>query len=538
MGAACRELQACVELRDGAVIISGERAQLHKERCPSCRALVDELARSVDAVSASGAELDEITRAAMLRKMAPELDDLAATYGGRGRRRWELRLRPMTAALAVAAVALFAVGVYELGKGRSREASAPLVVAAPSPTAVAMHPYVIAGEISRTPTAESLLGGAITHLSVAAGSRVRALIPHGDIELVGPGELGIAAGDDGGYQLSLSGGTLLAEIDPPSSPSARPPIQVITASAAVTVVGTIFSVGDDGATTRVAVTRGEVAVAPRGGGAAAVLAADQQWHDGLALPISASQRRALNEHAASRLDRPDRARLVELVDSSGVGVSVQGRKIGVTPLVAWIESGVEVVLDGAAREAPVAAVAASYDAGAAVAVAPAVKVGKRGGDAGVADSDAAELPAPAASWSAEERYDKAEAALRAGEADEAEAYWRDMVRRYPEHALTDLALYDLAQLAARRGRHGQALGYVKSVLARDRDPALREPASWLRCQLVGELAAAAEARSCLEEFRASFPGSPHDGEARRMIESADRAPPDPGLEPAPQPSKP
>ena len=117
----------------------------------------------------------------------------------------------------------------------------------------------------------------------------------------------------------------------------------------------------------------------------------------------------------------------------------------------------------------------------------------------------------------EERYDSAEAALRAGEYDEAEAHWQDLVRRYPEHALADLALYELAQLASRRGRGAEAMRWVELVLRRDRDPQLREPASWLRCTLLKDRPD--ELASCLEEFRAAFPQSPHEARAREWLDS-------------------
>jgi hypothetical protein len=89
------------------------------------------------------------------------------------------------------------------------------------------------------------------------------------------------------------------------------------------------------------------------------------------------------------------------------------------------------------------------------------------------------------------------------------------VRRYPEHALADLALYELAQLASRRGRNAEARRWLELVLRRDRDPQLREPANWLRCTLLEERPD--DFAACLEEFRSAFPGSPHAKRASEWL---------------------
>ena len=120
---------------------------------------------------------------------------------------------------------------------------------------------------------------------------------------------------------------------------------------------------------------------------------------------------------------------------------------------------------------------------------------------------------PSAVRTAEERYQEAEAALRAARPDDAEAAWRDLVATYPDHPLADLALYDLARLAVRRGHRRAALDYAERVLARGRDPSLREPAAWLRCELLAELDPPAYA-PCARAFAAEFPASPHAAAAR------------------------
>ena len=110
--------------------------------------------------------------------------------------------------------------------------------------------------------------------------------------------------------------------------------------------------------------------------------------------------------------------------------------------------------------------------------------------------------------------------MRDGELDLAEAALKDLVRAHSNHPLADSALYDLARLSVRRGQRSDALRYVDLLLRRDRDEGLIEPASWLRCSLVP----AADRDECNDEFRSTFPDSPHTREAPAGEAPAGEAP--------------
>ncbi len=125
-------------------------------------------------------------------------------------------------------------------------------------------------------------------------------------------------------------------------------------------------------------------------------------------------------------------------------------------------------------------------------------------------------PAPAATPTptpapptVEEQYQKAEAALAAGDSAEAARLWKRLVARAPTHTLAELALYDLARLAMRQGKSELSLGFLDRLVRSSRDDALVEPASWLRCTLLrkrGDTRAA----SCTRRFHRRFPNARRD----------------------------
>ncbi len=490
MRPACRELLAQVRLDEpGGRVELGERARLHLSNCAACRSAVDGVSRAADAAdAAAGPPLDQITRAAVLRRLGPELDDLATTYARRAQQqaRWGRFARPVVAVALVAAAALVIATLRGRGGRPARPGATTAVAVRPRS---ALEPYVIAGALASSPAADSLLGSQLHHLAVPEGARVRARIPGGDLAMIGPGELSIEAAPAGDpIELRQAGGTLLCQLDPDDTA-----VRIVAGPVTLDSSGGLFSIEDRAPALRVAVLDG--AVFARSADTSRLrVPPGQVWSGGELSLLAPDQRAALEEHRASRLSRPAAGRRVAMTDApAGAEISVAGKIIGTAPLLAWIDRDAE--------------------AGTGMGTGTDAEAGTGTGTGAEAGTGTG-----ARSWTPEERYRGAEIALRAGELDEARAYWMDLVKHHPDHPLADMALYELAQLAARRGERTEALHHIARLLDRDRDPALREPASWLRCTLLDDRAA------CLTSFLAEFPGSAHQHQAREWLERARSAP--------------
>lgn len=60
-------------------------------------------------------------------------------------------------------------------------------------------------------------------------------------------------------------------------------------------------------------------------------------------------------------------------------------------------------------------------------------------------------------------FERAQALGDAGNEENAKTSWRDFIRRYPNHHLTDDAYYNLAELYQRQARYGDAVELYKKV---------------------------------------------------------------------------
>jgi outer membrane protein assembly factor BamD (BamD/ComL family) len=118
-------------------------------------------------------------------------------------------------------------------------------------------------------------------------------------------------------------------------------------------------------------------------------------------------------------------------------------------------------------------------------------------------------------------YLRAEAAMRRHDAVTARRTLEELVGRYPDDSLVEVARYELAQLALSRHDWRSAAADFQMVASRARDPALREAAAFSRCD-VDQAQAQAENRhldsaGCWTEFRKSHPGSARDADALAIL---------------------
>ena len=298
----CAGVRARLTWEDGQVSLGerldGDDARAladHVAACPSCAVLRARLELVVPALRMrSGPALDEIGRAAGWRALGPAVDELAAAYrspGGAARPRLGGRARRPVGALpylvAAAAGALLVAGLSWRGGGGVDAspdddlAARPDGVTAPGGDLVGVAPDAGA-VIEPAPLLLRPYGGDPTsHLEAGRAATRRAALPFGELALVGPGAVETRAAP--GVALLLSGGTLLLQIDPDPG---RPPIAILTASARIEVVGTVFLVRDDGDGTFVAVTRGVVRVR-HDQGEAVELHAGESWSKGGVRKLSA-----------------------------------------------------------------------------------------------------------------------------------------------------------------------------------------------------------------------------------------------------------
>ena len=85
----------------------------------------------------------------------------------------------------------------------------------------------------------------------------------------------------------------------------------------------------------------------------------------------------------------------------------------------------------------------------------------------------------------------------------------------PTSPLIDQALYERARIAFSRRAWGEARHHLDALAALGAS-SLTEPGRYLACRVAVE-AHDSDARRCLIDYRASYPSSPHDADAREML---------------------
>ncbi len=496
---ACRHVQATLSPAYPSDL--GELERAHVDECRLCRSVGNALAYVPTAILAqAGPPLDDIARESILRDMGAALDEMCARMSQPVSSR--SRGGAIAAATLLAAAAALAVA-WQLR--RAPEAPGATTASAPAPVSLpALVPISVEGELAQQPTARSLVGTAVSALSVPARSRVRATIAGAEIEVRGPSELSIAADVVGGWQLTLQGGELIAVTEERAAP-----IAVRVDNSRVVVASGAFIVRDLDAAPQVSLLRGTASL------------------DGRPIPagsdLSPPDRAAIEALVAPRRDPPDtdRAPSVQLERTAPEPAPREPLTREPSPLApaprapAPLAPAPRETMAREQRAAEQAATAREQRGAEQAATAREQRGAEQAATAREqrAAEQAAPEPVPAEppkTPTASELYRQAEEALHAGRRDRAAILFRTLADDYPDDSLADDALYDLARLAVRRGRRAEARRAIDRLLADDRPTPLREPAAWLRCQL----SAGEERARCEREFRQEYPASPHSSGER------------------------
>lgn len=252
---------ACREVLDTLALGSSDesmslRARAHVGRCAACRANVADQARLVDALKSASADIDDVTRARWLARLAPAIDDMASRYAApppARRPRWLLA----APALAAIVVVWASAGRDELSAPVAPSVTPPPIVRPEPSTAVdtaLLRPYIVTDPSSEE-TATSLLASRTSVLEMTAGT-VRASIDGGDerIAVIGPGRVSVAGVSPDQIELRVDAGTLLVDAGSPRRTRLSAGAIVIVAQSAR------FAVEVSENTTLVFVERGEIEV--------------------------------------------------------------------------------------------------------------------------------------------------------------------------------------------------------------------------------------------------------------------------------------
>jgi TolA-binding protein len=491
LGPACKE--ARIDLpRDS---IEAERIRLHVQRCTACQAHAAGIEEIRSAIATAERGLDDLSRARIASRLAPELDAIAAkaTLPRHGFR---------VAAWAGASLLLLAV------------IAGAIAVLAPRSPDLGLTPYFASG----SPALTIPLGSSSREISAPEGGVVRAEIgAAGHISLLGPGRA-LLAND---ARLVLEGGLLIAEIDH----GAIPGFTVEAGEVEVRVVGTIFSVdARDRERITVFVARGAVEIHTRSGGSTR-LAAGQRWSGTVEEGAGSVLSEALAAHDRIRPIRGRRSGVVRLFgEPDGSQVNLQNVALGSAPIAVRLPIGEHRFFIESSSRAPseISVVITEGEVTRARYDLPAIV------DTSTRSEAIPEPPTPAPTplpkqrrkrlaiepeLTAEALYARAEEALRAGDRDRAKDELRSLVRRFPEDALASAALYELARMS----ESGEARGYLEELLSRRSDRGIEEPARYLLCRSYVDSSSVSAALSCFSAFRRSFPDSAHDHEVLAAI---------------------
>jgi TolA-binding protein len=525
MSDACREVQdaLAIEPRDERV---QERIAAHVARCATCQARAADHARLVEALRGDDTSVDEVTRARWLAQLAPSVDELATRYAGTGRRAERARWLPvLAAAAAVAAIAVGAALATDepapagVASGTAPSGSAvppPAPAPAPAPVDLAvLRPYIVSGPTTDD-AATTLLAGRFTVLAVAPDQLVRVEVgADARIAAIGPARVTIRA-IDAEVHLDVAGGTVLVEH------TAGRPLAISAGGVAIRAQNARFAVdAADAATTAVFVDRGEIVLdgAPLGAG---------QWR-GPADRRSVALVASLRDHGNAIAPPPDPSGVIA-VGGTGSVVTESGAVLGAAPLWARVPVGEMVVVvtavdagrpdaDGSMTRGRERRLPVEVERGGVVHV-PRATASAAGGEPGTRPTRIRATTTPTTTTASEEMpvdespaamYAAAEAALRAGDRDEAQAIWTRLIDRHPKSSHASSAMYDLAGLARARGDIVDAQAWLTRLLDRAPPDSLREPALYLSCRLDAD-AHPSTAAACFERFRRNYPDSAHDAE--------------------------
>ena len=115
----------------------------------------------------------------------------------------------------------------------------------------------------------------------------------------------------------------------------------------------------------------------------------------------------------------------------------------------------------------------------------------------------------------DELYRAAETALAARDLAVADRALAALVTEYPASTLVDQALYERARIAYQQHAWGAARSHLAQLAAMSSAP-FAEPGHYLRCRIAVETGEAS-ASTCLVDYRAAFPRSPHDLDALALL---------------------
>jgi TolA-binding protein len=325
---------------------------------------------------------------------------------------------------------------------------------------------------------------------------------HTAASIVGPAELEILPGAGEVTAVRLDRGTLLAEFDGGAGRSLR----VETREAVVEVVGTLFAVEVRGGSTCTSVVHGRVRVTAASG-VVYVAAGERHCTGEPVRPIREDMRTALTRHGSR-----DRA--------------VTERKTA----VAAPAPAIEAAAPAAAAPAPPPAVAAPAPPAAPSRAREAPRLPRLDDPPAAPAARPAEIsaappsvpphaepiaPAAPPKPTPDELYRTAEAALAAHDAVAADRALAALVTEHPGSTLVDQALYERARIAYQQHAWLAARRHL-AQLATMTSASFAEPGHYLRCRIAVETSEATAA-TCLADYRAAFPRSPHDLDALGLL---------------------
>jgi hypothetical protein len=441
--------------------------------------IADEVRRAVRSVDD---RLDDMTRARLTAALAARLDGLQTPSPARSRLaawRVAVRTRPFTAAALPCALALAALVVLaRLPRGENRMRAAP-------PSLQTSPSSPIAAAVGRPLPSERTLSESFDRLDVPAGTSVRARLRDTvKLTLVGPATLEVMASRVGFIEVSLRRGTLLATYDGARGGTLR----VHVPDQTVEIVGTLFMIDVQKSETSVSVAHGRVVV--------------RRANEAGPIVVGGNQTLAAGMRQVGPLDGPTRERLDSFESTTERDEPPPQPEPGSVAAAAPTRTALDGVGNAGARHRPLARADAHHAPG----VPRSLSVGSATSDEG---SDAHQV------------YLRAEAAMRRHDGVTARRTLEDLVGRYPDDPLVEVARYELAQLAFSRHEWRSAAADFQRVASRGRDPALREAAAFSRCD-VDRAEEQAEnhqldSASCWIEFRKSHPGSPRDADALAIL---------------------
>ncbi|HET6281814.1 MAG TPA: FecR domain-containing protein [Polyangia bacterium] len=514
-GAACAEVEELMLMGVATADTTTRlRVEGHLRRCAACQQVQAQLEQTAADVRLGATPLDDVRRARLLARLAPEFDETAARvaaarhHPGHDTRPLQMMLAwlrgwrgpAVGSVLAAGAVAwvLAVRGVPQaplipnppppIAAPVSRQSPAPPAPPAPAPALI--EPYKIVGA-SGGPPPRQLLAHRFARLQTAAGTIVRARVGERTrMTLRGGADVAVVSAAQDVLDVRLDAGTLVADFDHQRTGRLR----IHSPGAVTEVVGTLFAVEVQGQQSRVSVAHGRVVVQPNEG-PPRILSSGQAWSSGTpAIARVSSQTAAfLTDHDVAI--RPAPARPTPLAAAPSAPAPEDTRR------VARLADLANEVADVAPPPEPPLPIPHAMPAPPA---APPVPVRP------VLAAPAVAAPASPAVAGAERIYREAEAAMRRRDWSDAQRALEQVITAGAAGPLQDVARYELAQLALRAGDHNRAARWLDELLASDREPALREPARFLRCEVQARAGDATAARRCLDDFRDRYPGSSRD----------------------------